>query len=194
MKKTLLNRRPVLNDHVDGVDFIYAQIKIALFNYYYLIRSDLKKRWNTLSKNDRRDAVVVLRYLEDVMKDPAKHFSRTATQNEWNNRAVECMTAKGMKNVADAFYIVHGPREVFIEGVRNATYSPEMYSDLYKLAGHIQNWEYDRTSMRDYMRKQSNKYSDAITKIAKQTQALVDIQEANPLVRPLKQLMNNLQR
>ena len=40
MKKSLLMRRPALNGRgEDGIDFIYSQIKITLFNFYYLRRN-----------------------------------------------------------------------------------------------------------------------------------------------------------
>lgn len=194
MKKNLLMKRPALNGRGNDVtDFIYAQVKIALFNYYYLIRADLKKRWKNLTKVERREAVGALRYLENVFKNPSKYFSRATTQEAWNNRATEYAKEKSI-SVTDAFYIVHGPREQFIENVKNACYSHELYSDLYKIAGVIQNWEYDRTSLRPYIRENSDKFAEEIVNVARKTQKIVDIMESNPLVRPLKQLMNNLQR
>ena len=194
MKKSLSAKRPVLNGRGnDGVDYIYAKLKIALFNYYYLVRSDLKRRWKSLSKVERRDAVAGLRYLEDVFKNPAKHFSRAQTQSSWNNRAVQYATEKGLPNVNDAFYIVHGPREEFIENVKHAVYSHDLYSALCQLASNAQNWEYDRTSVHDYLRYQADRFSDEIVKAAKRTQQIVDIMESNPVVRPLKQIVYNLQ-
>ena len=194
MKKNLLMKRPGLNGRGnDATDFIYAQMKIALFNYYYLIRADLKKRWKNLTKEERREAVGGLRYLEGVFKNPAEHFSRAATQNAWNNRAVKYAKDKCI-GVADAFYIVHGPREQFIENVKNACYSHELYSDLYKLAGLMQNWEYDRTSLQLYIRENSDKFAKEIVNVARKTQKIVDIMESNPLVRPLKQMVHNFQR
>lgn len=194
MKKNLLMKRPALNGRGnDATDFIYAQMKIALFNYYYLIRADLKKRWKILTKEERREAVGGLRYLEGVFKNPAAHFSRAATQDAWNNRAVEYAKSKGI-GVVDSFYIVHGPREQFIENVKNACYSHELYSDLYKLAGLMQNWEYDRTSLQLYIRENSDKFAKEIVNVARKTQKIVDIMESNPLVRPLKQMVYNFQR
>lgn len=194
MKKSLLLKRPAFDGRGgEWTDFIYTQVKIALFNYYYLIRADLKKRWKNLPKGERREAVVALRYLEDVFYNPAKYFSRAATQDAWNNRAVEYAQENFVKP-ADAFYVVHGPREQFIENVKNACYSHEMYSNLYKLAGVIQNWEYDRTSRQAYTRDGAQKFADEIIKTARQTKAVVDVMEANPFVRPFKQLVNNLQR
>lgn len=188
MKKSLLAKCPVMTN-----DNVYNAIKSALFNYYYLMRADLKKRWKSLPKKDRREAVAALRYLENVFNNPAAYFSRAATQDAWNNRAVEYAKSKGT-GIVDSFYIVHGPREQFIENVKNACYSHEMYSDLYKLAGVIQNWEYDRTSARSYVRENSQKFADEIIKTAHQTKAVVDIMESNPLVRPLKQFVNCFQR
>ena len=194
MKKNLLMKRPAFNGRgSDATDYIYAQMKIALFNYYYLIRADLKKRWKSLPKKDRREAVAALRYLEGVFKNPTAHFSRAATQDVWNNRAVEYAKSKGI-GVVDAFYIVHGPREQFIENVKNACYSHELYSDLYKLAGLMQNWEYDRTSLQLYIRENSDKFAKEIVNTARETQKIVDIMESNPLVRPLKQFVNCFQR
>ena len=194
MKKNLLMKRPALNGRGnDATDFIYAQMKIALFNYYYLIRADLKKRWKSLPKKDRREAVAALRYLEGVFKNPAAHFSRAATQDAWNNRAVEYAKSKGIR-VVDAFYIVHGPREQFIENVKNACYSHDLYSGLYKLAGFIQNWEYDRTSQQAWVRSGAQKFADEIANTARETQKIVDIMDANPLVRPIKQFVNCFQR
>ena len=194
MKKNLLAKRPALNGRGnDGVDYIYAQLKIALFNYYYLARADLKKRWKSLSKVERREAVGGLRYLEDAFKNPAKYFSRAQTQSSWNNRAVQYAADKKLQNLGDAFYIVHGPKEKFIENVKQAIYSHDLYSALYQLAGNAQNWEYDRTSVHDYLRHQADKFSDEIVKAAKNTQQIVDIMESNPVVRPLKQIVYNLQ-
>lgn len=194
MKKNLLMKRPGLNGRGnDATDYIYAQMKIALFNYYYLIRADLKKRWKILTKEERREAVGGLRYLEGVFKNPDAHFSRAATQDAWNNRAVKYAKDKCI-GVVDAFYIVHGPREQFIENVKNACYSHDLYSGLYKLAGCIQNWEYDRTSQQAWVRSGAQKFADEIANTARETQKIVDVMESNPLVRPLKQMVYNFQR
>lgn len=193
MKKNLLMKRPALNGRGnDTTDFIYAQMKIALFNYYYLIRADLKKRWKNLTKVERREAVGALRYLECVFKNPVAYFSRAATQNAWNNRAVKYAKEKGI-GVVDAFYIVHGPREEFIENVKNACYSHDLYSGLYKLAGSIQNWEYDRTSARPYVRDNSQKFADKIIETSRTTQKIVDAMDANPLVRVFKEFVYKIQ-
>lgn len=194
MKKSLLMKRPAFNGRGgEWTDFIYTQMKIALFNYYYLMRADLKKRWKSLPKKDRREAVAALRYLENVFNNPAAYFSRAATQDVWNNRAVEYAKSKGI-GIVDSFYIVHGPREQFIENVKNACYLPELYQDLYKFAGLIQNWEYDRTSARSYVRDNSDKFAKEIVNVARKTQKIVDVMDANPLVRPIKQFVNCFQR
>ena len=188
MKKSLLVKCPVMTN-----DNVYNAIKSALFNYYYLMRADLKKRWKSLSKKDRREAVAALRYLENVFNNPSMYFSRAATQDAWNNRAVEYAKSKGI-GVVDSFYIVHGPREQFIENVKNACYSHDLYSGLYKLVGLIQNWEYDRTSARSYVRENSQKFADKIIETSRTTQKIVDVMDANPLMRPLKQFVNCFQR
>lgn len=188
MKKSLLAKCPVMTN-----DNVYNAIKSALFNYYYLMRADLKKRWKSLPKKDRREAVAALRYLENVFNNPAAYFSRAATQDVWNKRAVEYAKSKGI-GVVDSFYIVHGPREQFIENVKNACYLPELYQDLYKFAGVIQNWEYDRTSVRPCVRDNSQKFADKIIETSRTTQKIVDVMDANPLVRPLKQFVNCFQR
>lgn len=175
-------------------DNVYAQVKRVLFNFYMLVRADLKKRWKSLGKKDRREAIFALRYLEGVVKNPAAHFSRIATQGAWNNRAVEYAQKKGLKNVADAFFIVHGPREVFIENVKNAVYLPELYHALYTLAGRIQHWEYDRTSNDAYLRSKADSYAEEIVNMANKTQKLVDLQTANPFVRQIKQIVYNFQK
>lgn len=195
MKKSLLAKRPVLNGRGNGgVDYIYAQLKIALFNYYYLVRTDLKKRWKSLSKTERREAVEGLRYLEDVFKNPAKHFSRAETQDAWNNRATLYAKLHGLRNPADAFYIVHGPKEHFMENVKQAIYSRDLYIELYQLVKNAQNWEYDRTARDTYFHGVAQRFADEIEKTAKHTQQLVDVKEANPVVRPFKQMFNNWQR
>lgn len=188
MKANLIRRYPKMTS-----DFVYNDMKKALFNYYVLIRADLKKRWKSLPKMARREAVVSLRYLENVFNNPKKYFSRADTQGDWNNRAIEYAKAKDIGPV-DAFYIVHGPREQFIENVKNACYSSELYHELYKLAGLMQNWEYDRTSGRDYVRYNAGRFADEIKKTAERTQRIVDIMDSNPLVRPLKQFVNCFQR
>mgnify|MGYP003414577495 CR=1 FL=1 len=163
MKKNLLAKRPALNGRGnDEVDYIYAQLKIALFNYYYLVRADLKKHWKSLSKVERREAVEGLRYLGCVFKNPAKHFSRAQTQSSWNNRAVQYAADKKMQNVEYAFYIVHGPKEEFMENVKHSVYSHDLYRALYQLASNAQKWEYDRTSVHDYVRNQADRFSDEI--------------------------------
>ena len=188
MQKNLIRRYPQMTS-----DLVYNDMKKALFNYYVLIRADLKKRWKNLPKMARRDAVVALRYLEQVFNDPKKYFSRADTQASWNNRAVEYAKAKGITAV-DAFYIVHSPRDQFAENVKNACYSSEFYRELYKLAGLMQNWEYDRTSNRASFRDNAPRFANEIKKTAERTQKLVDIMDSNPLVRPLKQLVYNFQR
>ena len=188
MQKNLIRRYPQMTS-----DLVYNDIKRALFNYYVLIRADLKKRWKTLPKIARRDAVVALRYLEGVFNNPKKYFSRADTQGDWNNRAVEYAKENDIGAV-DAFYIVHGPREQFAENVKNACFSSELYHNLYKLAGLIQNWEYDRTSNLEYVRGNAPRFADEIKKTAQHTQQVVDITDSNPLVRPLKQLLYNFQR
>ncbi len=188
MKKNLIRRYPKMTS-----DWVYNDIKKALFNYYVLVRSDLKKHWKSLPKTARRDAGVALRYLEGVFNNPKKYFSRADTQGDWNNRAVEYAKENGIGPV-DAFYIVHGPREQFAETVKNACYSSELYHDLYKLAGLIQNWEYDRTSNRASFRDNAQRFADEIKKTAQRTQQVVDIMDSNPLVRPLKQLAYNFQK
>lgn len=189
MKENLLSAKQMVEQ-----DNVYIYAKKALFNFYMLIRADLKKRWKSLGKKDHREAIVALRYLEGVVKNPAAHFSRIATQDAWNNRAVEYAQKKGLKNVADAFFIVHGPREVFIENVKNAVYLPELYHALYTLAGRAQNWEYDRTSNDAYIRGKAERYAEEIIKMAAKTQKLVDLQTANPFVRPFKQFVYNFQK
>lgn len=189
MKENLLSAKQRIER-----DNVYAQVERALSNFYLLVRADLKKRWKSLDNQDRRDAVVALRYLEGVVRCPAANFSRVATQRAWNNRAVECAQKNGLKNVADAFYIVHGPREVFIENVKNAVYLPELYHALYTLAGRIQNWEYDRTSNDAYICGKAERYAEEIIKMADKTQKLVDLQTVNPIVRPFKQFVHNFQK
>ena len=189
MKESLLSAKQRIEQ-----DDVYAQVKRVLSNFYLLVRADLKKRWKSLDNQDRRDAVVALRYLEGVVRCPAVNFSRVATQGAWNNRAVEYAQKKGLKNVAEAFFIVHGPREVFIENVKNAVYLPELYHALYTLAGRIQNWEYDRTSNDAYLRSRADSYAEEIVNMANKTQKLVDLQTANPFVRQIKQIAYNLQK
>ena len=191
MKENLLSaKQKIESDYI----YTYTSAKRALFNFYMLIRADLKKRWKSLGEKDRREAIVALQYLESVVRYPAIHFSRVATQDAWNKRAVEYAQKKGLKNVVDAFFIVLGPREVFIENVKNAVYLPELYHALYTLAGRIQHWEYDRTSNDAYLRGEAERYAEEIIKMAAKTQNLVDLQTANPIVRPFKQFVHNFQK
>ncbi len=194
MKKSLSKIRPTLNKHYENeTDYVYSQIKIALFNYYYLIRADLKNRWKTLSKQDQRDAITSLRYLVQMINNPGLYFSRAATEHMWCERATNYAQEKELKNIVDAFYIVESPKDIVMRNIKDAVFSKDMYSKLYTFITSVQNWEYDRTSKNKYYLSYSSMFADAIVEIAQRTQKHVDVLESNPFVRPVKQFIYNYQ-
>ena len=195
MKKSLLIRRPALNGRgEDGIEFIYAQIKITLFNFYYLIRADLKKRWKTMPHTYRRESITALRFLEDAFKNPAKYFSRAETDCAWRTRATNYANNHGLKNIVDAFYIIESPKDIFMKSVKDAILSHDIYSDLYAFVTTVQHWEYDRTSKQEQYLSQSKYCAETIIKTAQKMQKIVNIQDSNPLVRPFKEFAYGFQR
>ena len=135
MKKSLLMRRPALNGRgEDEIDFIYAQIKITLFNFYYLIRADLKKRWKTMPHIYRRESITALRFLEDAFKNPAKYFSRAETDCAWRTRAINYANKQGLENIVDAFYIIESPKDIFMKSVKDAILSQKQLTTRKKRA------------------------------------------------------------
>lgn len=172
---------------------IYVAAGSGFANLKKLARADLKKRWKTLSREQKFAAGRALVFMDDVATKPAKYFSRANTQDAWRFRAEYFAGQKNLDDIADAYYIVENPQGI-VSNKAAAAMQGELGHEFYRFCNAVQNWEYDRTSNKDIYRATAPKFANEIVEMSKRYQELVAISQTNPLLRPIKQLLHNFQR
>ncbi len=172
---------------------IYVAVGSGFMNLKKLARAGLQKRWKTLTREQKFAAGRALVFMDDLAADPAKYFSRANTQDAWRFRAEYFAGQKNLDDIADAYYIVEDPQGI-VANKAAAAMRGELGHEFYRFCNAVQHWEYDRTSNKDCYRMGAPKFAAEIVKKSKQYQTLVDIQNTNPLIRPIKQLVYNFQR
>ena len=171
---------------------VYAAIKSGFADLKVLARVDLKKRWKSMDGKQRFAAGRALVYMDGVIKNPAKYFSRASTQSDWVWRAETYANEKNLDDVADAYYIVQNPQSIVLNAAHGAL-SGGIYAEFYRFCNSVQQWEYDRTSNKVQFSAQAYKFAEDIIKRAERYKAMVAISRANPLIRPVKQFVYQIQ-
>lgn len=171
---------------------IYNAVRTGFANLKKLARMDVMKRWRAMDKSDRYAATRALVFMDGVAENPRLYFARVHTQNAWRFRA-ECFASqKQLDDIAEAYYIVEDPQGIVWNRARGAMRG-ELGQEFYRFCNAVQQWEYDRTSNRPVYRANAPKYAEEIVKKSKQYQTMVDINSANCLMRPIKQLLYQIQ-
>lgn len=172
---------------------IYVAAGAGFLNLKKLARADLKKRWKALTREQKFAAGRALVFMDEVAANPAKYFSRANTQDAWRFRAEYFASQKSLDDIADAYYIVEDPQGI-VANKASAAVHGELGHEFYRFCNAVQHWEYDRTSNKDVYRAGAPKFAMDIVERSKRYQDLVAISQANPLLRPIKQLVYNFQR
>ena len=167
-------------------------IKAGFNSLRVLARAELAKRWKGLSTADKYAAGRSLVYMGDVAKDYEKYFSRANTEVAWRERAAVYAQQHKLENMAAAYYIIPDPTGIVIDNSYAALYG-RMWSDFYKFASCVQCWEYARSLCEPYDIILMDQYGEKIKNMTARYRARAEVQQSNPLVRPLKRLMNGKQ-
>ncbi|MBQ8294738.1 MAG: hypothetical protein IJX89_05130 [Alphaproteobacteria bacterium] len=174
---------------------IYNAIKSGFANLRILARADIKRRWKTLSREEKYAAARSLVYIGGVANNPAKFFAPENTARDWYVRAETFAREKSLdgKDVASAFYIVQDPKGIVYNAAGNAIWG-ELNIELFNFCAAVQGWEYDRISNREFIRDGADRFAANILDMSKRFASLVSIQRANPILRPFKEMAFALQK
>jgi len=174
---------------------VYNAIKSGFACFKILARESLSRRWGKMPIKSRYLAGRALVYINGVAQNPEIYFSRAYTLGMWRSRVDKWTEEKNAKETTMAYYIVQSPMDFVINASDAAMYeNDDLCQAYYNFCKSVQNWEYDRTSSSDTFRMQSFKFAHDIITQSQQLQSMVDIQQSNPLMRPLKRLMYSFQR
>lgn len=174
---------------------IYNAIKSGFANLRILARADIKRRWKTLSRDQKYAAARSLVYIDGVANNPANFFAPENTARDWHARAEKFAREKALtgQDAASAFYIVQDPKGIVYNTAGNAIWGV-LNPDFFNFCAAVQAWEYDRTSNKAFIRAGADRFAANILDMSKRFAALVAIQRANPIVRPFKEMAFAMQK
>lgn len=176
---------------------IYSEIKACFANFQKLARISLQRQWRGMGRAERYAAMRGFVQFADLIENPAKYFSRATTEKAWRARAEEFVSSKRLnaRDAYNAYYIVKDPKGLVMNMVGDAFHGGvELYRLFYVFCESVQKWEYNRTLKTGLADANAERYEREIVSTAKRIKALADIHSANPLVRPIKQFLYELQK
>ena len=169
---------------------MYSIISTAFGDLKSLARKELEKKWKKMASSERCAAGRALVCINDVEKNPAKHFSRDCTEAMWNARALEYAQKYSMKETWMALYFVSTPAMVAYYGMENAFTKPETRLSCLRLCEAIKDWEYHRTAKRCAYEQDVDK----ILNLSQQISSARKFNETSPIKRKVLDFVKLLHR
>ena len=167
---------------VINLEDVENAIKNGLMAYKDTAKFELRRRWDSLDVEKKKDAGRSLVSMETVAKDPKKYLSRENTEEAWFARAEEYAKEKDLPEVWYAFYIVQSPALLVLHSAEKALRQP-LWSQYFTFLETIQQYEYaDNDGSR-------NNYAESIIKESARICAVADINKSCCLVRGLKRAL-----
>lgn len=176
---------------------IYSEIKACFANFQKLARISLQRHWKGMGRAERYAAMRGFVQFADLIENPAKYFSRATTEKAWRARVDEYVTKQRLlpRESFNAYYIVQDPKGLVMDMVGDAFHGGvELYRLFYVFCESVQTWEYNRTLKTGLADANAERCEREIVSTAKRIKALADIHSANPLARPIKQFLYELQK
>ncbi len=169
---------------------MYSIISTAFGDLKSLARKELEKKWKKMASSERCAAGRALVYINDVEKNPAKHFSRDCTEQAWHNRALEYAKKNNLKQTWQALYIVETPAMIAYYRMKNAFTKPETRLSCLRLCEAIKDWEYNRTAKRCAYEQDVDK----ILNLSQQISSARKLNEICPIKRKVLDFVKLLHR
>ncbi len=176
---------------------IYSEIGVCFANFQKLARISLQRHWKSMGRAERYAAMRGFVRFADLVDNPGKYFSRATTESAWRARVDEYVTKQRLlpHESFNAYYIVRDPKGCVMDMVGDAFRGAhELCRMFYCFCESVQKWEYNRTLRTGLANANAERHEQDIMKIANQIKVLADINLANPLVRPIKQFLYELQK
>ena len=157
-------------------------IKNGLMAYKDVAKCELRRRWDSLDVEKKKDAGRSLVSMETVAKDPKKYLSRENTEEAWFARAEEYAKEKNLPEVWYAFYIVQSPALLVLHGAEKALCQP-LWSQYFTFLETIQRYEYEDSNV------SKNNYAESIIKESARICNVRDVNKSPCFIRPLKRAL-----
>ncbi len=129
-------------------EMIYRVISSTLMDYKILMADATRGYLSKMDMGERCAAARNLVFMEEVAKNPAKYFSRRATESDWIARANSYAKEKNITDMRHAYYIVPSPTTLVTNRLTDlpVSVSADLRAEYYRFCEAVKNWEYARTS------------------------------------------------
>ncbi len=169
---------------------MYYLVKVTFRDMKKLARQDLKKSWWRKNLNQRMNAGRGLAYMSGVIKNPGANFSRIATEEQWQTRALEYANMYNINPTWQAYDMVASPSSVLNSKMQPAIDNAQLKEFCACLCNAVEKWEYARTvNGRDYSQEEQD-----IIRLAQNMVRLRIAKQSCPVKKAFSDFIKSFQR
>ncbi len=159
---------------------VYRAIKSAFSDFRTIARANAATHWARMSRTEKYNTGRGLAFMADIARDPARYFARAHTVNLWDF-PINSLTVS--------------PATIVLNRINGYNILPEKFKYHFsKMCEMAQNWEYDRKSSYDIVRRNTNLYAHFITQKAYNIGRAAQIASRPRIIQPILRFMQNLRQ
>ena len=166
---------------------------------YELARLKVKGNWEKCDLSQKYNAGRGLVRMCDVAKNPSENFSRATTAAAWKQRVSDWAAKNDVpsEQAWNGYYIVQDPASVVMQKITPVFHvlkDGDMYCQIARFFSLVQKWEYGHTSQKAADRYAAQGVADALIMCSADLKKQLDIKKCNPILRPVKSFLYQIQR